>query len=159
MSDKTLGQVAYEAFWQPEYSWDSNVSYQKEFYEKLAQAVKSAVEVPLRARIQKLESELKFQADRADSNYAAYERLKSAFSRCAKSERLLLDGLDDLRAQAARYKGALETIGREMNTIADGKHEEVRNDFTSGEFHGWYMAKAHVETIIHAAYSEPEAKP
>ena len=45
MEEKTLGQVAYEGYWQqyPD-TWKSQADYQKNFYERMADAVIAAYE-------------------------------------------------------------------------------------------------------------------
>ena len=85
---------------------------------------------------------------------------------CAKCEALDIPEVeemeretDTLRRQNAALRGALERINTEMDTITQGKQEDVHNDFSSGEAHGWSMAQAHVGQIIHAALALTPAAP
>jgi len=55
---------------------------------------------------------------------------------------------DAARAGEARAVEALERIRQELEIIADGKEGEVRNEFSSGESHGWGSAYLHVCRII-----------
>jgi hypothetical protein len=59
----------------------------------------------------------------------------------------ILRDLEAAKAGEARAVEALRRIREELETIAAGKEEEVRNDFSSGEAHGWCMALQHVETF------------
>ena len=49
---------------------------------------------------------------------------------------------------AAGLRRALEEIVDEVQTIAYGKEDDVKNDFTSGESHGWSMAYMHLCGIV-----------
>jgi hypothetical protein len=62
---------------------------------------------------------------------------------------------DAAKAEAARAVEALERIRQDLELIAAGKEEEVRNDFSSGESHGWGMAYLHVCRIIGNAATQP----
>jgi len=62
---------------------------------------------------------------------------------------------DAAKAGEARAVEALERIRQELETIAAGKEEEVRNDFSSGESHGWGSAYLHVCRIIGNAATQP----
>ena len=55
---------------------------------------------------------------------------------------------DAAQAGEARAVEALSLIRKELGTIAQGYEEEVRNDFTSGQSHGWGMAYLHAVQII-----------
>jgi len=61
------------------------------------------------------------------------------------------DRTSELEAQCADLRGALEVIDRELMTIAYGKQEEIRNDVTAGESHGWCAAHDHIGPIIAGA--------
>jgi len=50
----------------------------------------------------------------------------------------------DWQARAVAAEVALITMLKELGDIAESKAEEVRNDWTSGEAHGWDMALRHV---------------
>jgi hypothetical protein len=63
--------------------------------------------------------------------------------------------LEAARAGEARAVEALKRIREELETIAAGKEEEVRNDFSSGESHGWGSAYLHVCRIIGNAATQP----
>lgn len=60
---------------------------------------------------------------------------------------------DSVLAEAGRLREALQTIDRELSDIAQGKQEEIRNDLTAGECHGWTAAYDHVGPIVLAALS------
>ncbi len=62
---------------------------------------------------------------------------------------------DAAKAGEARAVEALKRIREELETIAAGKEEEVRNDLSSGESHGWGMAYLHVCRIIGNAATQP----
>ena len=62
---------------------------------------------------------------------------------------------DAAKAGAAWAVEALKQVREELETIAAGKEEEVRNDFSSGESHGWGMAYLHVCRIIGNAATQP----
>jgi hypothetical protein len=62
---------------------------------------------------------------------------------------------DAAKAGEARAVEALKRIREELETIAAGKEEEVRNDFSSGESHGWGSAYLHVCRIIGNAATQP----
>lgn len=49
------------------------------------------------------------------------------------------------------FEAAMNTLMRELNAIADGKQEEIRNDSTAGESYGWRMAVDHSEEIMKPA--------
>ena len=55
---------------------------------------------------------------------------------------------DAAQAGEARAVEALSLIRKELGTIAQGYEEEVRNEFTSGQSHGWGMAYLHAVQII-----------
>jgi hypothetical protein len=50
----------------------------------------------------------------------------------------------DWQARAVAAELGLVTMLEQLGDIADSKAEEVRNDWTSGEAHGWNMALRHV---------------
>jgi transposase len=62
---------------------------------------------------------------------------------------------DAAKAGEARAVEGLRRIREELETIAAGKEEEVRNDFSSGESHGWGSAYLHVCRIIGNAATQP----
>jgi hypothetical protein len=50
----------------------------------------------------------------------------------------------DWQARAVAAEVALVTMLKELGDIAESKAEEVRNDWASGEAHGWTVALRHV---------------
>jgi hypothetical protein len=64
---------------------------------------------------------------------------------------------DALAALAEERRVALETTVSEVRTIAYGKEEEVKNEFSSGESHGWGMAHLHICGIIGPALSATQS--
>lgn len=58
---------------------------------------------------------------------------------------------DALARQNLALREALETIDRELNTIAEGKYEEVKSDVSSGEAYGWGYAADHASKSVAAA--------
>ena len=67
------------------------------------------------------------------------------------------------RAEAAEsttvgLRRALEDAVDEVQTIAYGKEGDVKNDFTSGESHGWSMAYMHLCGIVGPALAASPAE-
>jgi len=61
----------------------------------------------------------------------------------------------DLIADNDRLRAALATLKYEVETISNGRQEEVRSDFTSGEANGWTMAACHIGEIVTIALAPP----
>ncbi len=102
----------------------------------------------LRARIAELEAER--DAARAEAASEKVLHDKTIAQRDAAEKALY-----SARAGEARAVEALKRIREDLETIAAGKEEEVRNDFSSGESHGWGSAYLHVCGIIGNAATQP----
>lgn len=78
-----------------------------------------------------------------DGQSLLHEKLAEANAHIDRSEAAFTVA----QAGEARAVECLENIRKELKAIAEGKQEEVRNDFSSGEAHGWWMALQHFESF------------
>src|SRR5258708_3227308 len=105
MSEKTLGQVAYEAAW-PGSLWDLIPGRYKRLYEEMGRSVKAVVEAPLLARIAELEKEREQIAECLENDDCDHLPLVERVAGCVNSLQILIgswmDGKTALETAAAR---------------------------------------------------------
>lgn len=65
---------------------------------------------------------------------------------------------DALAAHCERLRAALVTVARELDTIADGKQDEAKNEATSAEARAWEDARRHVVGITEPALATTPAQ-
>ena len=94
-----------------------------------------------RARYEDLNAE-------TDRLRAEVDRLQADIMNVHLKRAMLVVQRDAAKAGEARAVEALSLIRKELGTIAQGYEEEVRNEFTSGQSHGWGMAYLHAVQII-----------
>lgn len=77
-----------------------------------------------------------------------YGLVRPAAERFRAENARLKDERDAAVASEAATREVLATIRKEFQAIADGKSEDVRDDWTSGDSVGWHSALQHAEGII-----------
>ena len=101
-----------------------------------------------RCKVVAVEAERDAQSALADQAVKALAEMNNANGKLMMDLAAVMNERDAAQAEAARAVEALSLVRKELGTIAQGYEEEVRNDFTSGQSHGWGMAYLHAVQII-----------